>query len=286
MPFLDNPPIMSTKPATKRPSSASKKNTTVAPKKTKKSAEVKENVDATPTEKKERKRREVSKESVDTDFSKLQARIEEEITRLRDVQEKVKGIKFLRSINKSLKVLHSDTKRVMKLKKKTQRKKTVVSGFLKPIKISPELAAFTQWDAEGTYSRVNVTKFICDYIKTNSLFDAKDKRKILCDDKLKNLLKYDPNNPGVDKKGEPATLNYFRLQKYLKPHFIKIEDKDKPEEVSEEKSVKKAATPPAPQVVAAAPSKKAAAPKKVAVVKKTTAVKVEEDDDDAEVEDD
>lgn len=215
-----------------------KATTSKKPASAKTKAEVKEEV-APPvvtdaTDKKERKRREVNKETVDTDFTSMQTRIEAEISRLRESSEKVRGIKFLRSINKALKTLHSDTKRVMKLKKKNNRKKNVVSGFLKPIKISPELAAFTGWNANDTYSRVTVTKHICDYIKERELYDPNDKRLIMCDDQLKSLLKYDPENPPIDADGQPALLNYFRLQRYLKPHFIKIED-DKSKETAAEK---------------------------------------------------
>ncbi len=132
-----------------------------------------------PQERKERRRREVTKDSVDADFTSLQKRIDEEISRLRESSEKTRGIKFLRSVNKALKILHSDTKRVLKLKKKNNRKKSTISGFLKPIRISPELATFTGWDVNKNYSRVTVTKFICDYVKTNSLNNPKDKRQIV-----------------------------------------------------------------------------------------------------------
>jgi chromatin remodeling complex protein RSC6 len=270
---------MSAKPATAKKASTTAAKKAAAPKKetkTKKTeSKVAEPDPAVPAEKKERKRREVNKETVDLNFSDIQARVEAEIAKLRESTEKVRGIKFLRSINKAIKILHSDTKRVMKLKKKNNRKKTVVSGFLKPIKISPELATFTGWDINQTYSRVNVTKFICDYIKTNHLYNDEDKRLILCDDKLKTLLKYDPANPPNDKDGNPAPLNYFRLQRWLKPHFIKIDttvpSTENPESKQEEKKPAKKAT-----AKKAAPVKKAAPPAKKVEV---------EDEDDVEDED-
>jgi len=249
---------MSTQPKTASTKKTASKKAPASKKATKK-AETKDNSEDT-TEKKERTRREVSKESVDVNFTDLQSRIEAEIARLRENPDKVRGVKFLRSINKALKTLHGDTKRVMKLKKKNNRKKTLVSGFLMPIKITPELAAFTGWDVNGTYSRVNVTKHICEYIKTNQLFNTDDKRLILCDDKLKNLLKYDPANPPLDKEGNPAPLNYFRLQKYLKPHFVRIEppatQAQSEPAAKVESDPKKQATAPAP--AAAVPAKKAA----------------------------
>src|SRR5271169_3467759 len=57
-------------------------------------------------EKKERKRRDVSRESVDADFELLEEKIASEIETLRDSKEKNKGIKFLRSLSKMIKVLH------------------------------------------------------------------------------------------------------------------------------------------------------------------------------------
>lgn len=194
------------------------------------------------TEKKERQRRSVDKESVDAAFTEIQTRIAQEIEKLREAEGKVRGIKFLRSIGKAIKTLHSDTKRVMKLKKRNNRKTTVESGFLRPVKISKELAQFTGWDATQTFLRRNVTKHICNYIKEHHLYDEKDKRNILCDEKLKSLLNYDAATVPLGKDGKPAVLNYFRLQKYLKPHFIKIEGAKTETEKTEAKP-EAAATP-------------------------------------------
>jgi chromatin remodeling complex protein RSC6 len=272
------------KPAAKKPAPAKKEAPAKAapaaapakdkkPKKAVAATESKEQAEAAAgTEKKERKRREISKETVDTTFAALTERLEAEINRLRESAEKVRGIKFLRSINKAVKTLHSDTKRVMKLKKKNNRKKTTVSGFLKPIKISQELSVFTGRDVNAPCSRVEITKQICEYIKTHHLYNDDDKRLILCDDKLKALLKYDPANPPMDKEGKPAPLNYFRLQKYLKPHFIKIEaPKEEGEAAAEKKGKAKAA-----------PAKKAAAKKAPAKAKVEVEDDVEEDEADDE----
>jgi upstream activation factor subunit UAF30 len=100
--------------------------------------------------------------------------------------------------------------------KKSSSKKNVTSGFLKPINISSEMASFTGWDPKQLYSRVSVTQHICEYIKKNNLFNPEDKRQIKCDAKLKSLLRYDAAT-----STEPLT--YFRLQQYLKPHFIKTQ---------------------------------------------------------------
>ena len=266
---------MSTK-ATKK--TATKKAAAPAKEKKARKTESKEEVVVATTEKKERKRRLVDKESVDQAFLELQTRITTEIDKLRESDGKVRGIKFLRSINKAFKTLHGDTKRVMKLKKKNNRKKGTVSGFLKPIKISEELATFLGWDHSQSYSRVSVTKNICKYIKDKHLYDENDKRKILCDDKLKVLLKYDPNNVPLDENGTPLTLNYFRLQKFLKPHFIKVEG-DKTEKAPKEKKEKtpKKAVAAKTEKPAVAPSTYKA-PKAAAKPAATKAVEVDDDD--------
>lgn len=165
-------------------------------------------------EEQSKRKRVVSKTSVSDDFTAIVKRVSDEIERL-STSEKTRGVKFLKSLNKSLKVLHNDTLKVMKVKKSSS-KKNVTSGFLKPINISGEMAAFTGWDPKQLYSRVSVTQHICEYIKKNNLFNPEDKRQIKCDAKLKALLRYDAASAS-----EPLT--YFRLQQYLKPHFIKTQ---------------------------------------------------------------
>jgi chromatin remodeling complex protein RSC6 len=109
-------------------------------------------------------------------------------------------------------VLKNHALRVSK-KKVTTRRNNTNSGFLKPVQISKELAKFTGWDQNELRSRVDVTKYICNYIKEKNLQDPADKRNIRVEDdgNLKKLLKYD----GKDKK----PLTYYRLQTYLKGHF-------------------------------------------------------------------
>lgn len=172
----------------------------------------------------EKKRREITKESLDSDFTALEQRIADEIEKMSANGKKMKGVKVLRGLKKSIATLHSDANRLLKFKRSTG-KKNVSSGFLKPIRISNEMAHFLGWDPKESYSRVSVTKNICQYIKTNNLNNQDDKREIVCDAKLRNLLKYDPAKAPIDEKtGQPAALTYFRLQQYLKNHFIKNEE--------------------------------------------------------------
>jgi len=186
-------------------------------------------VTETTSEGEKKERRVPTKESLHTDFESLLTKISAEVERLRAAKPKAKGVKFLKTINKDIKQLHSDVNRVNKFKKNGERKSSTSSGFLKPVNISSELAKFTGWDVSKAYSRTAVTKFICNYIKTKKLYEESDKRNILCDASLKALLKYDPSNPPKDEEGKPQPLTYFRLQQYLKTHFkaipaVEVED--------------------------------------------------------------
>jgi len=153
-------------------------------------------------------------------FDEIIGLIETEITSLRDSQAKTKGVKFLRTIGKRIKTLRNHSARMIKQRNNTNKKTTNNnnnSGFLKPVAISKEMAKFTGWDASQLRSRVDVTKFLCNYIKENDLQNPKDRRQILADSKLSKLLKYDT-------KKETEPLTYFRIQSCLKDHFVKPQE--------------------------------------------------------------
>ena len=155
-----------------------------------------------------------TRESVQKEFEDLIASVDEEINKLRDSTNKSKGVKFLRSVNKRLKIIENHSFRVSKQRQKTKRN-NANSGFLKPVPISKELAKFTGWDPKDKHSRVDVTKFVCKYIKDRNLQDPEDKRKIRVetDKNLKTLLQYDSAK-------DSAPLTYYSLQRYLKNHFV------------------------------------------------------------------
>jgi chromatin remodeling complex protein RSC6 len=89
------------------------------------------------------------------------------------------------------------------------------SGFMKPVKISKEMAKFTGWDGRELKSRVDVTKYLCNYIKNNDLQNEADRRQIKPDKKLAKLLNYDEKKDG-------CPLTYFYLQKKMQPHFSNV----------------------------------------------------------------
>ncbi len=167
-------------------------------------------------DKKPRTRREISRESVDTSFADLQKKVEEEIEKLRASTEKVKGVKFLRTVNKAIKLLRNDTRRVLNKRHKSTRPRNTESGFMKPVRISEEMSSFTGWDIEKLYSRVEVTKFICEYVKKHDLQNPKDRRQINPDSSLSKLLKWDAAKADPEKP-----LTYFRIQQLIQSHFFK-----------------------------------------------------------------
>lgn len=150
-------------------------------------------------------------ESVLEEFDELVNSLEEEVARLRE-DKKASGVKYLRSLGKRLKTLRNRTNRAMKKKRTTKRVVNTNSGFLKPVKISKEMAKFTGWDQSELKSRVDVTKYICKYIKDNDLQNPTDRRQILADTKLAKLLEYNP------KSDQPLT--YYSIQSHIKKHFV------------------------------------------------------------------
>ena len=106
-----------------------------------------------------------------------------------------------------------DLKAAEKLSSKKKRKSgnRAPSGFVKPTRISDELAKFLDKPAGTEMARTDVTKQLNTYIRANSLQDKENGRKINPDSKLQTLLKL--------KKGDELT--YFNLQKFMSPHFPK-----------------------------------------------------------------
>lgn len=168
----------------------------------------------------EKKKRVIpTRESVVSSFDEVIQMVETEIASLRDSSTKAKGVKFLRSLNKRLKTLKTQVSRIKQrssAKAVSTNTNNTNSGFLKPVKISSDMAKFTGWNPDDLKSRVDVTKFLCNYIRENNLQNPTDKRQIVPDAKLSKLIKY-------DSKKESEPLRYYSLQKFLKPHFMKLE---------------------------------------------------------------
>ena len=124
----------------------------------------------------------------------------------------------LTTVTTQVRVLSKRTDRELKAARKVGRKKKRTgnrqpSGFVKPTKISNELAAFLGKEKGSEMARTDVTREINKYIRAHNLQDPKNGRHIIADNKLKKLLK-------LTSKDE---LTYFNLQRYMSPHFAKAE---------------------------------------------------------------
>lgn len=121
------------------------------------------------------------------------------------------------ALKSEFKTLERMTSKELKTAQKLSSKKTkrsgnrAPSGFVKPTKISDELALFLGKPVGTEIARTSVSKEINQYIRANSLQDVANGRKINPDHKLSTLLKM---NIGDE-------LTYFNLQRYMKHHFIK-----------------------------------------------------------------
>jgi chromatin remodeling complex protein RSC6 len=116
-----------------------------------------------------------------------------------------------------------DIKNAQKQSCKRKRKagNRAPSGFVKPTKISDELASFLGKEKGTEMARTDVTREINTYIRAHKLQDKENGRRIIPDTKLATLLK-------LKKTDE---LTYFNLQKYMSPHFAKAIKIDAPTSV-------------------------------------------------------
>jgi upstream activation factor subunit UAF30 len=124
---------------------------------------------------------------------------------------------LLASLKVEYRTLEKRWVRELKTAQKTQAKRKrksgnrAPSGFVKPTKISDELAKFLEKPVGSEMARTDVTREINTYIRKHNLQDKENGRKINPDVKLQTLLK-------LNKTDE---LTYFNLQRYMSPHFSK-----------------------------------------------------------------
>ena len=126
----------------------------------------------------------------------------------------------LAGVTVQVRALSKRAEREVKAANKASRKKRKAgnrapSGFVKPTKISDELAKFLGKPKGTELARTEVTREINSYIRDHKLQDPQNRRRILPDSKLKKLLKLKSSDE----------LTYFNLQRYMSPHFPKSKAK-------------------------------------------------------------
>ncbi len=102
------------------------------------------------------------------------------------------------------------------------------NGFNRKQDVSPKLREFLGLADDELISRSEVTKRINAYVKEQGLKHPKDGRVIIMDDKLTKLLE-----PPAD-----TQITFLNIQKFLSPHYIKVEA-EQPAETGEKAKPKR-----------------------------------------------
>jgi chromatin remodeling complex protein RSC6 len=118
---------------------------------------------------------------------------------------------------KKLKQIQNDAYKLIKIKNSTDKKikNESNSGFMKPIRVSKELASFLGFEQDAVITRVDVTKKLCQYIREKDLQNPSDRREINPDEQLKHLF-------NITERTEDDKLTYYSMQKKLQNHIFKI----------------------------------------------------------------
>ena len=160
-------------------------------------------------------KRVVTKDSLEKEYDDFLTTVSSELEVVKTSGNKYKATRFLKQVIKTVKGLKADSLKLCKKKSRSAvKRENLTSGFMKPVSISPEMVKFAGWSTDDLKSRVDVTKYICEYISKNNLQNPQDKRQILPDDKLSKLLSF-------DKSTSKEPLTYYGLQKLIQPHFDK-----------------------------------------------------------------
>ncbi|CAK0768239.1 hypothetical protein CVIRNUC_003543 [Coccomyxa viridis] len=134
----------------------------------------------------------------------------------RDAEQK---IRLGKALMKKMQAAHKREVRIaLATLKKSKNKKDGAprqpSGITMPTTISAELADFCGITPGTKIPRTEVTKILLKYVKTNNLEDPTNHRKIIPDRALAQLL-------STQDEAVRGDLDYFSMQHYLAPHFIK-----------------------------------------------------------------
>jgi upstream activation factor subunit UAF30 len=138
----------------------------------------------------------------------FQGRYENILNRLKVTQS------LLREINSDMLLLNREYQRTSRpINKKKTFKKTgdnSRSGITQEVNVSQDLEKFLGLNPGSKISRTSVTRAVTSYIKEHNLQNPSNRRQIILDATLTQLL-----NPP-----ENEQVTYFNLQKFLKGHYF------------------------------------------------------------------
>ena len=144
----------------------------------------------------------VEDSQIDNQFTSILSTLSQFKVQITALSNQLKGLE--KTVKKEIK---QHKKEVTKKMSKGNRKP---SGFAAASPISNDLCDFMGKDHGSEIARTEVTKFICTYIRENSLTTTENNRVIKPDDKLHILL-------GTD---DSTQVTYFNIQRYMNRHFI------------------------------------------------------------------
>jgi|UniRef100_A0A6C0CIH4 chromatin remodeling complex protein RSC6 len=144
----------------------------------------------------------VEDSQIDNQFTSILSTLSQFKVQITALSNQLKGLE--KTVKKEIK---QHKKEVTKKMSKGNRKP---SGFAAASPISNDLCDFMGKDHGSEIARTEVTKFICSYIRENSLTTTENNRVIKPDDKLHVLL-------GTD---DSTQVTYFNIQRYMNRHFI------------------------------------------------------------------
>ena len=130
----------------------------------------------------------------------------------------------IETVLEEITALRSDIKSLSKIVRKIKTKqddpngekaaaRALNNGFNRKQAISEELRSFLDLPEGELVSRSTVTRSINKYVTENSLKHPDNGRLLMLDDKLKSLLK-----PPDD-----VQITFLNLQKFLSPHYTRVE---------------------------------------------------------------
>lgn len=157
-----------------------------------------------------RRRHIPTRANLQEEFDQLVEVVNAEITNRRESLNTSTSIRFLQSLRNKIQTVGKHAMKIARDKRKVNR--NTISGFLKPVAISKDLAVFTGFSDQAC--RADVTRFICKYVKEQDLVNPENRRQIFIhkDPKLAKLLQWDVT--------DHSTVRFCDLQKLINHHYL------------------------------------------------------------------